>query len=516
MPHSLNDDDASKKASAEIISPLAIHGPGLGQEHSKPKGRGLRIVSLLGVTLIAAVALGGWLLYNPKSQPATAEQVSPPPVADNKSVAAPPDSSQAEPSGQGRSETAAQETEKAQAERRRAEFFQVASMLEEKGVSEWGDPLYTEMIILGREADTLLSQNAFNAATDRYVAAYEKANLLVGRTQATLQRFIDEGLAALAKGNGQRAQINFQAALLLDPGSMVARKGLARAEHAAEVMRLVESGSAHESDKDDVLALKDYQQALALDPEAERAIAGRNRVNARLTEEQFQQLMSAGLAALNQNDLQTARSRLMKARTIRPDDTGVADALAQTDQAIRLNRIENLRHTATQAELSEDWEKALASYQKVLGLDGNIRFAIKGKARAQVYIRVSNRISFFLEKPSALESDRHLQNALALIDETEGFEARGPRLNARIGRLKALVEAAQTPVPITIESDKLTEVAVYKVGKFGRFTVRELFLRPGIYTVVGSREGYQDVRKVFRVEPGQQPQRISVICKLKV
>jgi hypothetical protein len=69
---------------------------------------------------------------------------------------------------------------------------------------------------------------------------------------------------------------------------------------------------------------------------------------------------------------------------------------------------------------------------------------------------------------------------------------------------------------LTIESDNYTEVAVYKVGKFGRFTVHELFLRPGTYTVVGSRKGYQDVRKTLRVESGQKPQRISVICKVKV
>ena len=168
------------------------------------------------------------------------------------------------------------------------------------------------------------------------------------------------------------------------------------------------------------------------------------------------------------------------------------------------------------AEQTENWEQALASYQKVLGLDGNIRFAVQGTARAQDYIRINKRMSFFLEKPDALESDRQLQNALALLDETEGFETRGPRLSARIDQLKTLVEAAQTPVHLTIESDNLTEVAVYKVGKFGRFTVHELTLRPGIYTVVGSRKGYQDVRKIFRVEPGQPPQRISVICKVKV
>jgi tetratricopeptide (TPR) repeat protein len=226
--------------------------------------------------------------------------------------------------------------------------------------------------------------------------------------------------------------------------------------------------------------------------------------------------MSAGLAALAQKDLQTARSRLLEARAIRPDDPGVVDALAQTDQAIRLNRIENLRQIAIRAEQSEDWEQALASYQNVLELDSNIRFAVQGTARALDYIRINKRIRFFLEKPDTLESDRQLQNALSLLDETGGFEAKGPRLKARIEQLKALVEAAQTPVRLTIESDNYTEVAVYKVGKFGRFTVHELFLRPGTYTVVGSRKGYQDVRKTLRVESGQKPQRISVICKVKV
>ena len=69
---------------------------------------------------------------------------------------------------------------------------------------------------------------------------------------------------------------------------------------------------------------------------------------------------------------------------------------------------------------------------------------------------------------------------------------------------------------LILESDNQTDVAVYRVGKFGRFTERELVLRPGTYTVVGSREGYQDVRKKFKVRPGQQPQRIIVICTVKV
>ena len=516
MPHPSQNEHPSKKGSAEVISPLSIQGPSRGQDRLRPERHRLRNVLLLGLVLIAIVALGGWLLHYLKFNPIVAVPDTPPPVADDKSITALPDSVKPAPSIPAVSETATQAMEKAQAERQRDEFSRVTSTLENKGVSEWGGTLYSEMITLDREAYTLLSQNDYNAATDRYAAALKNANLLVGRMPAALQRFIEEGLAALTEGDGQMAQNNFQAALLLDPDNTDARHGLARAAQAEAVKRLVGSATAHESDRNDALALVDYRQALALDPEAERAIAGRIRVQARLEETKFQHLMSAGLAALAQNDLQTARSRLLGARAIRPDDPGVVDALAQTDQAIRLNRIENLRQTAIRAEQSEDWEQALASYQNVLELDGNIRFAVQGTARAQDYIRINKRIRFFLEKPGALEADRQLQNALALLDETGGFKVRGPRLNARIEQLKALVETAQTPVRLTIESDNNTEVAVYKIGKFGRFTVHELFLRPGTYTVVGSRDGYQDVRKILRVESGQQPQRISVICKVKV
>jgi hypothetical protein len=76
--------------------------------------------------------------------------------------------------------------------------------------------------------------------------------------------------------------------------------------------------------------------------------------------------------------------------------------------------------------------------------------------------------------------------------------------------------AAQTPVKILLESDNFTEVAVYKVGKLGRFATQELSLRPGTYTVVGTRNGYQDVRKKIIIKPGQGPVRIAVKCEVEI
>jgi hypothetical protein len=46
--------------------------------------------------------------------------------------------------------------------------------------------------------------------------------------------------------------------------------------------------------------------------------------------------------------------------------------------------------------------------------------------------------------------------------------------------------------------------------------VHELELRPGTYTVVGTRDGYQDVRQKIVVKPGPQSLRITIKCKVKV
>jgi len=184
--------------------------------------------------------------------------------------------------------------------------------------------------------------------------------------------------------------------------------------------------------------------------------------------------------------------------------------------AIRLASIETYRQKATAAEQAEDWDQALNAYQQALQIDPNVRFAELGKQRSLAFIRIDKRINFFLKQPAALESDRQLDNAIELIAEIEDIDPKGPRLKDRFDKLKRLVDAAQTPVKIILESDNFTEVAVYKVGKLGRFASQELSLRPGTYTVVGTRDGYQDVRKKIVIKPGQGPMRIAVKCEVEI
>ncbi len=62
----------------------------------------------------------------------------------------------------------------------------------------------------------------------------------------------------------------------------------------------------------------------------------------------------------------------------------------------------------------------------VLEMDAAIQFAARGKVRSLEQIRITKRINFYLKKPGVLESDRHLENALFLLQEALETEPKGP------------------------------------------------------------------------------------------
>ena len=66
---------------------------------------------------------------------------------------------------------------------------------------------------------------------------------------------------------------------------------------------------------------------------------------------------------------------------------------------------------------------------------------------------------------------------------------------------------------LRLESDGLTEVVIYRVGQYGAFSTRDVELLPGRYTVVGTRDGYRDVRREVVLPPGAPPSPVTVRCE---
>jgi tetratricopeptide (TPR) repeat protein len=402
------------------------------------------------------------------------------------------------------------------AEQTMAGFTLIRYELQGKGVSEWGGAMYARMIQLSQEADRAFVEKNFVTASERYTDATLLAENLAGQIEAAFEKMVSEGNMALDEGNGEVAQRKFEVALMIDPANKSAQHKLHRAKNIGAVMQLLASGNRHEKNGNLAFAHTDYQQAFRLDHEFEKAKVAFDRVKKLIKDEESQQLVSEGFAAYHNKDYQLAKKILVKARALKPESEEIRNVLSQVDQAILLGRIESLEKAAVKAENEENWEQALKSYMAVLDIDKNVQFAAHGKARSLKRIQIQKRIQFFLKNPNTLESNGQLKSAIMLIQEVENTQPKGPRFMAQWEDLNQLVRVAQTPVKVTIESDNLTEVAIYKVGKLGRFAVRELDLRPGTYTVVGARDGYKDVRQKMVVKPGQGPLRLSVKCRVKI
>jgi tetratricopeptide (TPR) repeat protein len=522
MPH-------PKKAKTETITPVPFSRKDREAKRTR-RGRGVFTFRVLAGLVLLLVAGGAWLVnYLEKravdtgvveeASGGSADQGRETPETRNASQESEAEAPSVEisstqpPEALDPAEVALQ---RQRAEEQLADFTLARKDLEQKGASEWGGNLYADMMRISGEADASLIDEEYVTALEKYSLATARANELADQMGDVFLQLMEKGRVALEEGDGETARQGFRLALMIDPANESAQHGLERAEKVEAVTELIETGKQHEENGNVSFAHADYQEAFRLDPESEEARKGLNRVKSQIKNEEFQRLISEGLAAFHHNELQLARKKLLKAKSFKPESREVKDALAEVDQGIRLAGITELRKKAMTAEGMENWKEALASYLAALEIDKNVQFAVQGKERVLKQIQIDKRVSFFLRDPDVLNADPQLEHALSLVHDIEKMESKGPRRAAELKELRRLVTAAQTPVKLIIESDNVTEVAIYKVGKLGRFNVRELDLRPGTYTVVGARDGYKDVRQSVVIKSGQNELRISVKCEARI
>jgi len=516
------DRRQSSPEGSDLITPIDLQRETLKQRGLYPAARTSQWINvLIIVAMVTVVMLVGTLLFLYFSRgggqgASTDSPVAAPPHAQEPRTATekPEAPTGAEsPSGPPAPSPVVSDQGRDRAEEQLAAFTLLQNRLDAKAAAQWGGDDFAEMMDLGHQADQQMVARDFTTASRSYGAATALAQRLLDRADQVLETLLKEGEAALAAGDAALARARFTVALGMAPGDTTAQKGLQRAADLKAVDALLAKGKGHEAAGQPALAYADYQQALELDPLSREGKAGLERAARRLKTDQFNQLMAAGLRALDQTDFQTARTHLEKAHALDPRSPSVADALARLDQAQRVAHINRLRQPARSAENKEDWPAALAYYQKILKLDPHIQFALEGQARAREQIRIAGRLSYFLNQPQVLASDTHLQQALALLDEVRDLSAYGPGLAGQVQRVKELVRAYQTPIEVTLTSDSLTDVAVYRVGKLGSFSAHSMALRPGTYTIVGSRNGYRDVRREITLAPGQTPLTLAIICR---
>ncbi|MEX2367858.1 MAG: hypothetical protein WD601_14745, partial [Pseudohongiellaceae bacterium] len=393
-----------------------------------------------------------------------------------------------------------------------AELLEVQDDLELQEVQSWAAEDFNAAIESARQGDAAYQEQAFLPARDFYQQGLDQLNAIVARADSEFDSLMAEGAQAILDGEAETAITAFDLALSIRPDSTAADHGLARAQVLDEVLALMNSGLELHADNQLEQAREQYRQALAVDSEHEASRRHLARVNQDITERDFSSLMSRGYAALGSGTPDQARQFFERAQTIKPDSRDARDAIAQADDQISSTRINGHLGLASEHEAAERWQQAVEEFNRALSIDANVVAAVNGLSKAQSRLNLDNFLEATLENPLRLAEDAVYQQTIEVYNNARRIPEPGPRLSKQLQQVDGYLRKAREPVPVTLVSDGMTDVTLYRVGMMGQFTNQTLSLIPGSYTAIGVREGYRDVRQEFTVAFDGEPPVITIAC----
>ena len=384
--------------------------------------------------------------------------------------------------------------------------------LEARGAAVWGGPLFAAAKALAADADAARRAGNLELAKDRAETAQRRLDRVGEDAQAALEAQLAEGERALAAGQTPVAQQAFTLAAQIDPANAKAREGLQRAGGLDTLLPVLTAANNAATARDFAQSISLYEQVLRADPANAAARDGLAAVRAAAGNDAYARAIGDALAAIRGGRLDVARAALDRARALRPNAPEVAAGFAELNSSQVGQQLASVKAGAEALEAQERWADALGEYQRVLAADASLEFARQGRDRVAPRAELAARLQGLIDQPSRLASPEVRVEADRLLTRARGVVGAGPVLRSQISRLELALPAWDQPVKLLLESDGQTAVTIQRVAEYGGFERREIELKPGRYTLIGTRSGFRDVRREVVVAPGVDTQSVQIRC----
>ncbi|WGL18133.1 hypothetical protein PVT68_07505 [Microbulbifer bruguierae] len=396
------------------------------------------------------------------------------------------------------------------------EILQLQEELLERKVETWAAEEYFSARTLAEDADAVYRQRKFMQALEQYRLALTGMQRLRDSIPERIEQHIAAGNSALDSGDTVAAQKSFELVLTISENHPRGVKGKQRAELLPQVWPHVTAGTEAFTDLALDKAKSELEQALAIDGDTQPAKTLLPKVIAAILERDYSEAMSSGYSAIGAGEFDRARTFFGKAQKLKPDATDPGVGIRQAENGIAQARIDRLFAGAAQNERDEQWHKAAEKYRKLIDEDNSLVEALTGKARSEARAKLDDQLQDLLANPLDLGQSKRNQYARKVLADARALKADTPRLNGQVEQLENALTKSLIPITVLLQSDASTNVTIYHVGQLGNFSEREIALKPGRYTAVGTRQGYRDVRREFVVEPSGEPTTVTIQCAEKI
>jgi tetratricopeptide (TPR) repeat protein len=263
-------------------------------------------------------------------------------------------------------------------------------------------------------------------------------------------------------------------------------------------------------------AKSSFEQAYQLDNRSVLVNEQLQQVNQLIIDRDYSLAMSSGYKKLQQNKYNQALVFFNQAKQIKPTSAPAVQAIKQSKNE-RMQANISFKFEQAQGRIQqEDWSKALDKYNEILLIDKSLLQAQIGLLKSTARLTLSDQLNNYIEHPERLSNKNVYQQALLTKKDAMNIKHPGEKLLQQINSINQLMVKAKIPLLVTIESDNQTMVTLYRSGQLGKFTEKELSLTPGEYTLVGSRDGFRDVRQAFILYADESHPTIVIQCRERV
>ncbi len=403
-----------------------------------------------------------------------------------------------------------------------ASFDNRMTSLDIRGAGVWGEPEFADARMLSAQSIGARDAGDQQLALSRLNDATHLLDKVERKIPQALAAQLDAADRALAAGQTASAAQAIDLARRIDPNNPRVVSGERRVHSVGGVTPLLTDAENAERSHNYSRAAQDYGQALSLDPGNVQAQEGLARANAAFGDDGYAKAVGVGFAALGAGRLDEAHDSFEKARTYKLTGVEAAEGLRRVGAAMGARNSATVRQRAAAFEAQERWDDAVREYDNALKADPSLQFAQLGKARARERADLANRLQEIIDHPERLTTTLQRDEARSLLETARSETVSGPVLRSQIARMEGLIPEFDRPqlnrsqvnrtVRLSLISDNATQVAIPSIGAFGHFGHRDIDLKPGRYTVIGTRTGFRDVRRDITVAPGESIQTISVTC----
>jgi len=376
---------------------------------------------------------------------------------------------------------------------------------------------YREAVESYNQALRSLESGEFVQAVDEFELAGAILGELEARSIQQMANLLEAAEAALEKYDLAPARDAFQAVLDIDSANKAATEGLSMVAALEGIADAVKAIRALEAEGKLEEALAALDRLAAEHPDNPFIKNQRSSLEKRLLQRDFNKLIESSKVAEAAGDLPAAIADIEAALKLK-QDAAQQERLAALQKQYKAARLETLLADGFQALKDGRYEAARNLYKEAVALDPDSKEARTGLEKASSLYLANIRYSQNVASAGRYIEEGRYPLAAKLFNQAMSSRPAklAPAQLKKEETIRKTLEAQSKEVPVTVESDGRTYVSIIGVLPPDRFKDKDLKLFPDVYKVRGTRKGYQDVEKEFKVDATKGNQTVTVECTEKI